>query len=170
MKTLSFLFVLSELLLLWFVSLVWGRRADCQDGRRCSSVRRLLCSASHRYLLPNRHQVRAACRRRCGFRNGANKPSAPLHCSSTCTGAKQLQILFLCFKVTKAPCELTTVCIWEPGWADLVQHYLATGYDGGYGHDVVLLLHPYNQPDFTSVSHMIGWGNNGFTWNFGWLC
>lgn len=82
MKTLSFL-------LLW-QQVRWFGVSSCvvqmvRMDRRCSSVRRLLCSASHRYVLPNRHQIRAACRRRCGFRNGANKPSAPSHCS--CTGA-----------------------------------------------------------------------------------
>lgn len=42
---------------------------------------------------------------------------------------------FLCFKVTKAPCELIAQCaqfvskvpIWERCCADLVQQYLATG-------------------------------------------
>ncbi len=115
-------------------------RMDC----RCSSVRRLLCdvllifitenSFSHRYVLPNIHKVRAAWTRSWGIASGMKQVncagptvsyfafSVPLHCSFHVNSkwvAKQLEITFLCFKVTKAPCELSAKCgLFYCPWTD----------------------------------------------------
>lgn len=134
-------------------------RMDC----RCSSVAQLLCavlwivitesSFSHRYVLPNMHKVRVACRRSWGIPSGMEGINCAVPAVSPFAVSVPLHSIKAVWDLSAQSAQfISKVRILERHCTNLVRHFLATGKMRQ-----VALMHVCEQPHlkcFHSIVHV----------------